>query len=110
MILKNDQQMPVLLNKRVIVPKYFWKAVCDPVKKSSVVFVAQNPTGAESTQTKSGCIGIQQTPGKGIINCYSLNGLNGRKEVQFFKLPPFANICEPSKRGTFLDQYLNILK
>ena len=99
-----------MLNKRVLVPKYYWKAVCDPAEKQSIVFVAVNPEGEGSKQKKSGCNDIQQTPDNGIINCYSLDSLKKREESQFFKLPPFADdTCTPSNKGTFLDPYLKDL-
>ena len=33
----------ILLKNRVQTPKYFWKAVCDPTGKESVLFYAENP-------------------------------------------------------------------
>ena len=93
-------------------PGYFWKAICDPVIEESVVFVAENPTGTEKNQLVGGCKlnGVNpklQSPKLGVLYCYSLESLKGNKVSAHFRLPPFANTCSPSKRGTFLDQYLN---
>lgn len=108
--------VPMLLNERVLVHKYFWKAVCDPELQSSVVFVAENPTGDGNNQPQGGCNLVTeetarlQTPNKGVIYCYSLVNLRWRSKKIYkksdFKLPPFANACTPSVRGTFLDEYL----
>ncbi|XP_028413062.1 uncharacterized protein LOC114535923 isoform X1 [Dendronephthya gigantea] len=105
---KNGHKL--LLNERVVAPGYYWKAVCDPVAKQSEVFVAANPTGTSGTGKEAGCINKMQTRDKGIVNCYSLDELKLRPEAQYFNLPNFADICNPSKRGDFLDSYLNRLK
>ena len=115
-------KVPMLINDRVLVPEYFWKAVCDPVIHQSVVFVAKNPTGAEKNQSQKGC-NLRtnakakakakpkpklQTPNLGVIYCFSLDTLKSHNffKKSGFKLPPFANACKPSGRGTFLDKYL----
>jgi hypothetical protein len=111
-------KVPMLINERVRVPKYFWKAVCDPVLQSSVVFVAKNPTGAENKKHKKGCNpGTKenprlQTPNLGVIYCYNLDKLKSKifSKESDFKLPPFSEECMPSARGSFLDQYLNGLQ
>ena len=77
----------------------------------SVVFVAQNLAGAENDQREYGChLNIEEQRlmprDKGIIRCYSLDGLKNRKEAKFFMLPPISDDCNPSERGDFLDQYL----
>ena len=108
----NGQEVPMLLNQRVLVPRYFWKAICDPAIGKSVVFVAQNPKGTEDNQPVGGCSldGVNpklQSPRLGVLYCYSLNDLKAKKFAEEFKLPPFSNTCTPSERGKFLDQYLN---
>lgn len=35
----------VWLNKRVLAPGYYWKTVCDPIKKQSIFFFAKNNVG-----------------------------------------------------------------
>ncbi|CAB4025264.1 neurogenic locus notch homolog 1-like [Paramuricea clavata] len=99
------------LNNRVTVPAFFWKAVCDPEKRESIVFVAKNPSGKEGTERQGGCpikdIRKQMTPVNGIIKCSSLDDLKRRKEAKYFKLPSFGEACQPSKKGTFLDQFLS---
>lgn len=30
---------------RVLAPEYYWKAVCDPIKKQSIFFYAENNIG-----------------------------------------------------------------
>ena len=99
---------PLKLNGRVTVPKYFWKAVCDPSVQSSLIFVAENPTGPRVDEIKGGCNGYEMIRGSGIIHCYSLSAFKDRKEFQRndFKLPSFGDTCQPSKKGTFLDDYL----
>ncbi|XP_028413071.1 uncharacterized protein LOC114535923 isoform X2 [Dendronephthya gigantea] len=104
----------LLLNKRVVAPGYYWKAVCDPVANQSEVLVAANPTGDSGTGKEYGC-DINQKPQKpqtrdrGIVNCYSLDELKKRPEAKYFNLPNFAAICNPQTRGTFLDPYLKKL-
>ena len=105
-----------LLNNRVLVPKYFWKAVCDPEIGKSVVFVAANPTGMENNTLVGGCNlngvypPILQSTRLGILYCYSLNKLKSMNISSEFILPSFAATCKPEKRGEFLDQYVNRLQ
>ena len=99
------------LNNKVVVPKYFWKAICDPISWSSVVFFAENPDGnkIESIDTKKikGCdVGSSghitfQTVKKGVLFCNSVDNLRSS-----FNLPPFSQNCKPYERRTFLDEYL----
>ena len=109
----NNNGQQVLLNNRVHIPKYYWKAICDPKEQASVVFYAMNPTGAEGDAQENGCAltgrnGRPQTVLNGVIYCYSLNTLKRDKTFgQLFNLPTFAATCKPDDRGTFLDQYLN---
>ena len=109
----NSVQKPILLNNRVVVPKYFWKAICDPMNNRSVVFLAENPTGVEGSTKKDGCDvngrnGRLQTASYGVIYCYSLNALQQDKHFsKLFNLPSFADSCGPGVRGRFLDDFLN---
>ncbi len=81
----------MLLNNRVRVPKYFWKAVCDPAVGSLVVFVAENPTGTEDNQPIGGCDlnGVNprmQSPRLGVIYCFSLDSLKSKNVAEEFNL------------------------
>ena len=85
----------ILLNRRVQTPKYFWKAVCDPTEKESVLFYAENPVGIVDTKKRRGCNSIQQTESKGVIECTSIS--MAKRE---FAVPNFnANNCVPSTTG-----------
>ena len=107
------------LNGRVLTPKYYWKAVCDPEAPAStpgttgqsVVFVAENKPGDISEQTVQGnCPGItqQQTENKGVINCYSrIEAATSFPEIAG-NLPPFGPRCNPDIRGTFLNTNLKL--
>jgi hypothetical protein len=112
-VVKNNSRAAVLLNKRVVVPRYFWKAICDPLSQRSVVFLAENPTEVEDNTRKNGCdvnsgLSRFQTPSYGIINCYSLKALQQDKHFsQQFNLPSFSDSCKPGVRGKFLDEFLN---
>lgn len=107
-----------LHNNRVLIPKYYWKIVCDPQRAgaagASVAFVSENPTGADP---QDGCNLVinnvqqqlkAQTPSKGIINCYSLEDFQ-KKWSNTFNFPLFSPNCNPSVRGTFLDKFLSKL-
>ena len=102
----------IMLNKRVVTPKYFWKAVCDPDAKvrQSIVLVAENSPGEISTNKVQGCAAPKvkpQTLKLGIIQCYSMEEAAEKPEYADFKLPPFSDAkCQPSMRGTFLDNKL----
>jgi hypothetical protein len=84
------------------------------VNQTSVVFLAENPTGVEGNTKKDGCDlnggkSRPQTSSRGVIYCYSLNALQQDKHfAKLFNLPPFADTCRPAVRGRFLDEYLNI--
>ena len=84
-----------MLNNRVQTPKYFWKAVCDPTEKESVLFYARNPVGIVGTKRSRGCAGAPQTKSKGVIKCTSISRAKGG-----FAVPNFdKNICPPSAAG-----------
>ena len=103
----------ITLNNRVVTPKYYWKAVCDPDVnvRQSIVFVAENRPGEISNNGGEGCAGRQQTERRGIVHCHSLVEAAGKPEYADFKLPPFSDAnCQPNVRGTFLDEYLHKLK
>ena len=94
-------------------PKYYWKAVCDPDVRKSIVLVAENSPGEISTDKVQGCAaaGRQQTKRLGIVHCFSLAEAAKKTEYADFKLPPFSDAqCQPNVRGTFLDKYLKNLK
>ena len=85
----------ILLNSQVQTPKYFWKAVCDPTEKESVLFYAENPVGIVDTKRRRGCNSIQQTESKGVIECTSIS-----KAKREFVVPNFSAInCVPSDTG-----------
>ena len=83
-----------MLNQ-VQTPKYFWKAVCDPTEKESVLLYAENPVGIVDTKKRPGCNGAGQTESKGVIECTSISMAKTE-----FVLPNFnANNCDPSATG-----------
>jgi len=96
------------LKDKVLTPRYYWKAVCDPGMKQSIVFVAENSPGEVSADKVSGCNNIQQTKKLGIVKCYSLQDAGQELEYADFKLPPFSPLnCQPSIKGKFLDSLLS---
>lgn len=99
----------IYLKRRVLTPRWFWKAVCDPVAKQSIVFVGENSVGIASQAKAKGCNMIEQTKDKGIVYCMSHQ--EASRKFENFKLPPFQEKnCKPSKKGTFMDNFLNGLK
>jgi len=101
----------MFLNHKVVVPKYFWKVVCDPDKKGqqSVVFVAENPVGSTSakkiTVAKDKCNELQQTESRGVLKCYSLD--DALKTFKDFMLPPLdSKNAATSVAGAFLSNLL----
>ena len=80
----------ILLNNRVQTPKYFWKAVCDPTEKESVLFYAENPVGIVDRKRRRGCNGAEQTKSRGVIECTS---------ISMAKRDFNANNCVPSATG-----------
>lgn len=106
----------IMLNRRVLTPKYHWKAVCDPDAnvRQSIVLVAENSPGEIRKDKVQGCAAPNvkpQTLKLGIIQCYSMEEAARNPEYADFKLPPFSDgRCQPSIRGTFLDKYLKGLR
>ena len=106
------------LKGRVLTPKYYWKAVCDPEAPAStpgttgqsVVFVAENKPGdiSEQNDPVSNCPGVtkQQTEKLGVIKCYSLTDAATSIPEIAGNLPPFGPRCNPDIRGTFLNTNL----
>lgn len=111
----------IRLNGRVLTPKYYWKAVCDPLALSavsdtpgqSIVFVAENKPGDISeTKVESGCAAItkknkQQTEKYGVIYCYSLVVAKEKYPDISANLPPFGASCNPEIQGDFMNGFLN---
>ena len=85
----------ILLKNRVQTPKYFWKAVCDPTEKESVLFYAENPVGIVDRKRRRGCNGAEQTMSKGVIECTSISAAKREFAVANFN----ANNCRPSATG-----------
>ncbi|KAK3713734.1 hypothetical protein QZH41_008860 [Actinostola sp. cb2023] len=101
----------IKLNNRIRVPRYFWKAVCDPVAKASVLFLGENSVGVTNDNDKvQGCNGRVQLKKRGVIYCYSLEGAVRHHKTLDWKLPPFHQNCKPSEKGYFMDLFLNDLK
>jgi len=99
---------PYKMNGRVQAPKYYWKAICNPYLEQSIVFVGINSVGSKSTKKIKGCNGVEQTDELGIMFCDSLENIKNNPEYSDFLLPPFNEAtCKASKRGTFLDDFVN---
>lgn len=91
----------IKLNGRVLAPEWYWKAVCDPVKKQSVFFLGENTiTDTEDNQKEvEGCFKIRQHKHSGVINCLSLNDAKTTFK-RMFQIPDFhVKNCDPSKIG-----------
>ena len=102
-----DSKSLLELNNNVLVPKYFWKVVCDPMGRSSIAFYAVNPDGWDGVaRRESGCLGYQVSLDCGLVYCVSLESLKKKKVSKDWNLPSLADTCNPSTRGDFLDQYL----
>ena len=85
----------------LVCPEWYWKAVCDPVKKQSVFFLRENTiTDTEDNQKEvKGCFKIKQHKHSGVINCFSLNDAKTTFK-RMFQIPDFhVKNCDPSKIG-----------
>ncbi|XP_068674111.1 uncharacterized protein [Montipora foliosa] len=102
------------VNGRVLTPKYYWKAVCDPeapgitpeTPGQSVVFVAENkPDDTSDIKVQGDCPGVtkNQTEKFGVIKCYSRTEAAASFPEIAGNLSPFGPLCNPDIRGTFLD-------
>lgn len=108
----------IKLNGRVLTPKYYWKAVCDPQARpsspgttggQSILFVAENKPGDTSTAKVQGsCAAITkpQTEKFGVINCYSLVDAKKLFPDISANLPPFGASCNPDILGNFMNGFL----
>ena len=90
----------IWLNQRVLAPKYYWKAVCDPVNEQSIFFYAENNIGNVDTEKdeENACAKKAQTKKNGVIMCLSISA--AKEEKLFGKLPDFHNNCKPSEIGS----------
>lgn len=88
------------LNGRVVVPKWYWKAVCDPMDKQSIFFWVVNYDlnyGKEGEDT--GCFQTRQSKNLGVIQCSSLKEATSTFKKNFY-IPAFNNeFCSPSETG-----------
>ena len=96
-IIKGGALSPnIVLNCRVQTPKYFWKAVCDPTKKESVLFYAENPVDIVGRKRRRGCNGTPQIISHGVIECDSIDNTVKRS----FVVPNFNKTnCSPKVQG-----------
>ena len=96
-----------------MVPKYYWKAVCDPRISQSIFFYARNPTDA-TTQNKrvSACFG-QQTETSGVVMCDSINSGSAaiESEVPGANIPNFSlnKACAPDRLGDVFKSFVQEL-
>ena len=101
----NSQQAYKLpANEHIVVPEYFWKAVCDPTRRESIVFVAENNVGEKSFGTKKiGCFGQEMTTDRGVVLCYSLDEARAKyPHANGFKFPDFNAVnCGTAVLGNF---------
>lgn len=98
---KNIGGVIIKLNGRVLAPKWYWKAVCDPVGKQSVFFWGENTITdtADSTKRKQGCFDLLQPKRVGIIYCSSVE--DAKKAFNgIFQIPDFhEKNCAPDTKG-----------
>jgi len=101
----------IKLNGRVLAPEWYWKAVCDPIKKQSVFFLGKNTiTDTANNQDRvQGCFDILKQKRFGVINCLSLKeAKKNRMFVKMFQIPDFhVKNCDPSKIG---DDFRSVLQ
>ena len=91
---------------KTVIPKYYWKAVCDPGAKQSIFFVAENNVGNTSKNkvVSPSCFNKKMTEEKGVLECKSISQAAG----QYSQVPDFhPGNCGTNKKGTFLKPYLN---
>ena len=104
----NRQGYSIKLNGRVQVPKYYWKAICDPFEKLSVIFWGENTIGdaqGNEGQVES-CCGKLQKKLYGVICCSSLNEAK-RDYKGIFQIPEFhIKNCVPSLLGNKLKDFI----
>ena len=98
---KNTAGDIIRLNGRVLAPKWYWKAVCDPVRKQSVFFWGENTITdtADSTKRKQGCFDLLQPKRFGVIYCSSVTEAK-KKFNGIFQIPDFhEKNCAPDTKG-----------
>ncbi|CAH3167576.1 unnamed protein product, partial [Porites lobata] len=105
----NRARTPLTLNGRVVVPKYFWKAVCDPVHSQSIFFYARNPTDVTTLNKRvSACFG-QQTETSGVVMCDSINRGSAaiERDVPRANIPKFTlnRACAPDRLGDIFREF-----
>ena len=89
----------VRLNRRVLAPAWYWKAVCDPFNKQSIFFLARNNIGGAVTDRQEiGCFDRRQTSKWGVITCQSIDSARNLR-MEHFQLPIFDKNCKPSVVG-----------
>jgi len=93
----------IRLRRRVKVPQFFWRAICDPSTSESIFFYAKNPVGEVAGNPKvAGCNGIMQDTEFSVTECTSLSNVPAQFNLQF----SFGNRCRPTTKGSFMDSFL----
>ena len=98
---QNLNGVVIELNGRVLAPKWFWKAVCDPVAKQSIFFRGENTITdvADDQRQVKGCFNIKQHKRDGVIQCFSLQDAKSMFKSDF-QIPDFhEKNCVPSIIG-----------
>lgn len=96
----------------MVVPEYYWKAVCDPKIKQSVIFIAKNNVDDTSTArvSEGTCAGQPMTKTRGVVYCYSVSSahvLYFHKWWHGFSIPDFHPVnCGTANIGKFLNTFL----
>ncbi|XP_028390731.1 uncharacterized protein LOC114515638 [Dendronephthya gigantea] len=98
----------------MVVPKFYWKAVCDPdpAVRQSIVFIAENNVDVtSSTKVTTGtCTGQPMTQEKGVVYCYSVSAAQNQYFQNWwhgFTLPDFdPTNCRTGNMGNFLNTLL----
>ncbi|XP_078361888.1 nuclease EXOG, mitochondrial-like [Oculina patagonica] len=98
---KDRNGMVMRLNDRVVVPQYYWKAVCDPKARQSIFFWAVNVDSNNGIEGEAkGCFQKRQSKELGVIKCSSLNEAKKLFKDLIYYIPEFKEeSCKPSQKG-----------
>jgi len=89
------------VNKRVVIPGIYWKAICDKKLGQSLLFWSTNPNNSKSKVKVKGCTNVNHTTERGIVQCLKVDDLKTKfKAINSFQGFPAA--CKTNAVGAKL--------
>ena len=98
------------MNKRVVIPGQYWKAICDPHLGESILITCTNPYGVKETKNRIMGCGFDQLEDRGVIECLAVITLKNvlLNKFALADFHTFPSACDMNQIGKELKKNLNL--